>query len=144
MRGTWQTTGSGGSGGLVLAIIAAVILVGSGAASVIASALVTILIIICCAVAASGVLAVAAAVWLTRRNARQAAEVGAMLAERRETLALDARPRQVIPPSAPVLPPQPQAIEHHHHGPEFHIYGADGQDAAARLIRKALTEENGP
>ena len=38
---------------------------------------------------------------------------------------------------------QPPTVEHHvhnHHGPEFHIYGADGQDAAAQLIRKALTE----
>jgi hypothetical protein len=31
---------------------------------------------------------------------------------------------------------------HHHHGPEFHIYGADGQEAAAQLTRKALTEKN--
>ena len=44
MRGTWQTTDSGG-GGLVLAVIAAAVLIGSGAASAIASALVTVLIV---------------------------------------------------------------------------------------------------
>src|SRR5689334_1207209 len=45
MRGTWQTTDSGG-GGLVLAVIAAAVLIGSGAASAIASALVTVLIMV--------------------------------------------------------------------------------------------------
>ena len=40
--------------------------------------------------------------------------------------------------------PVPQAIghhEHHYYGPDFHIYGADGQDAVAHLIRQALTAE---
>lgn len=38
MRGTWQTTDSGGSGSLVLTVIAALVLVGSGGATAIASA----------------------------------------------------------------------------------------------------------
>ena len=63
------------------------------------------------------------------------------------------RPRRPIALRAVVQPPpvpRPQLEEpskpaiHHHHGPEFHIYGTDGQDAAAALIRKALTGENQP
>jgi hypothetical protein len=44
-------------------------------------------------------------------------------------------------PRAARVPP-PQAIEHHD-GQEFHIYGADGQEAAA-LIRKALNGGHQP
>lgn len=47
MKGTWQTTDSGGRGGLVLiAVIAAAALIGSGAASAAVSALVTIVAIV--------------------------------------------------------------------------------------------------
>jgi hypothetical protein len=81
MRGTWQTT-SGGSGGVALAVvIAAIVLAGSGAASAIASAVVTVVII--------------AAVWLTGRNRKQAARVGAELVQRRRT-----RPDQPARPIA--------------------------------------------
>ena len=91
MRGTWQTT-SGGSGGVALAVvIAAIVLAGTGAASAIASAVVTVVII----AAVCGVLAVAAAVWLTGRNRKQAARVGAELVQRRQT-----RPDQPARPIA--------------------------------------------
>jgi hypothetical protein len=57
MRGTWQTTDSGG-GGLVLAVIAAVVLAGSGAATAAVSAIVTIAITLAAvvAVAVAGVI----------------------------------------------------------------------------------------
>jgi len=66
MRGTWQTTDSGG-GGLALAVIAAAVLIGSGAVSAAVSALVTILIITgsVIALAVPGVIA-----WLVHRARR--------------------------------------------------------------------------
>jgi len=30
------------------------------------------------------------------------------------------------------------AIEHHHYGPQIHVYGPDGEETAARIIRSAL------
>jgi hypothetical protein len=87
-------------------------------------------------VAACAVVAVAAAVRLSRFNAVQEARIGAELAERRKAAALTARSaRQVAQDAAP------GAIEHHCHGPSIHIHGGDGQQAAARLIRQALTPE---
>ena len=54
------------------------------------------------------------------------------------------QPQLEVPHKPAIEPPQQlQAIEHHHHGPEFHIYGADGQEAAAALIRKALSGQAG-
>lgn len=47
MKGTWQTTGSGGgSSGPALAVIVAVVLIGSGAVSAAASALASLLVTI--------------------------------------------------------------------------------------------------
>jgi len=127
MRGVWYTTGSTAIGVAVIYVLAA-------AAGVEAAAwLLARIWWILAALAACAILASWAALRLGRYNDRHAA---ALWAQRSVQLRAE-----VIPPSVPA-PPQPQAIEHHHHGPEFHIYGADGQEAAARLIRRALTEGN--
>jgi hypothetical protein len=154
MRGTWQTT-SGGSGGLVLVLIAVAVLAGSGALTAIMHAAEVMVIVVLGGVFVAAVLTGTVAVMLARATARNAARVGAELAQRRQTLSdrptrpITARPVYQLPPEpAPRLSePSKPAIEHHehnHYGPEFHIYGADGQDAAARLIRKALTEGHQP
>jgi hypothetical protein len=132
MKGTWQTTG-GGSGNIAptVAIIAAAVVIGSGAVSAIVHAIAVVIVVIGCTIALAIVGLVAGAVMVLR----QGREHGAMLeATRPERLAAATARPQVAQAVAP-------AIEHHthnHYGPEFHIYGAEGQDAAAVLIRKAL------
>ena len=113
MRGTWQTTGSSG------AIAGAGIVVAAAAAGAWAAARIWWII---GTVAVSGVLAVAAVVWLTRRNHRHAAEAGAELAARRAALAAARPARQV--PQAQQLP----AIEQHVH---YHWHAAPDQPAPA-------------
>jgi len=96
------------------------------------------------AVAASavllGALAVAAAMWLTRRNSQRDAEVAEMLTARREQLAAQARA------SRPLLPAQPAAIENHTHT-HYHWHAAP--DSPARIVipgiaEDAITERNEP
>lgn len=131
MKGTWQTTPSGG-GGLVLAVIAAAVLVGSGAAAAIASAVVTLALIAGIAVVAAVVLSIPVAVWLSRRNRRQAAEVGAELAQRRQAAALEAKPVRQVPEAA-----APPAIGQHVH---YHWHAAP--DSPVRIPIPGHLEED--
>ena len=83
-----------------------------------------------------GVLAVAGVValmkWSDRRDARHAAQGSLWIA--REAI-VSARP--VSWPQALQAPAPPAIVNHY--GPQFHIYGRDGEEAAARMIRQALT-----
>jgi hypothetical protein len=132
MRGTWQTTDSG-SGNIapVVAIIAAAAVIGSGAVSAIVHAIAIVIVVIGCTIALAIVGLVAGAVMVLR----QGREHGAILdATRPERLAAATARPQV----AQAAPPAVEQHTHNHYGPEFHIYGAEGQDAAEVLIRKAL------
>jgi hypothetical protein len=127
MRGTWQTTGSGGEGGLVLAVIAAAVLIGSGAASTIASALVTILLITGCTIAAAVTGGIA---WLVYR-ARQDRRGGG----------IEARPVYRLPPGIhlPVTDPSRPAIEP---GREIHLHLNVTPDQLAAILRDHTKEES--
>jgi hypothetical protein len=130
MRGTWQTTDSGGgSGGLVLAVIAAAVLVGSGAASAIASALVTILIIVAVVIA----LAVVGVAALLVHRARQDRPGRTITARPVYQLPAEVRPH-LEASGRPAIEPGREVHLH------FHI--ADPAEAAA-IIRTA-TERNEP
>jgi len=132
MNGTWQTTGgSGGGSGPVLAIIAAAVLLGSGAAGAVVHAIEAVIVIIGCTIALAIAGLVAAIVMVNRKHGEHAAMLQATRPERHAAAA--ARPQ-----IAQAAPPAIEQHIHHHHGPEFHIYGQEGQDAAAPLIRKAL------
>lgn len=47
------------------------------------------------------------------------------------------------PPRPAVEDAQPPAIVSHYHGPQIRIYGRDGEEAAARIIRQALPGTTG-
>jgi hypothetical protein len=123
MRGTWQTTDSGGGPGvgLVLAVIAAAVLIGSGAASAIASALVTILIITGCIMTLAVLGSIA---WIVHR-ARQD-RPGRPIAVR-PVYRLPSQPRPGLEASSrPALEPG-RGGQHLH----LHLDGADPQVIAA-------------
>jgi hypothetical protein len=48
-----------------------------------------------------------------------------------------------VPTIRPRLRPRRLPAIVNHYGPEFHIYGVDGRETAAALIRKALSEQAG-
>jgi len=122
VKGTWQTDNSGG--GVMAAIIIALVLIGSGIAAAIAQALVWIIAM----VAACAVLSVAGMVWLMRWHRRQAAEVGAELAARRQAATPAAKTaRQITPPQ------QPTAIEQHIH---YHWHAAPDSPARITIPRR--------
>jgi hypothetical protein len=132
VKGTWQTTGSSGrGGGVVVAVIAAAWLIGSGALSAIVHALAVVIIILGRTVALAVLGGVAVLILRTRQD-----HAGAPIAGR----VVSPAPRPQATPLA-ASQPVPPVIEHHYHGPSIHIHG-DGQDAAAAVIRKALTEGN--
>jgi hypothetical protein len=108
----------GGAG--ILAVIAAAV-----AAVMVARVLLWLIVVgaACLAVA----VAVAAALW-RRVNAYHPASAPPYHVE-----AVTAR---AIPQVAVTQAP---AIENHYHGPQFHFHGRDGEEAAARIIRTALT-----
>jgi hypothetical protein len=135
-RGTWQGSGTWQTSGPGLGPLAAA----AGIAVVVIGALEWLLARIWWLIGGTAVLAAAAiaayialARWTDRREAR--------FADRRRTeLAAQAaaelphRPR----PAAVEAAPQPPAIVNHYHGPQITIYGRDGEEAAARIIRQAL------
>jgi hypothetical protein len=136
MGGTWKVT----SYGLVGAVGGAAIVVLAAAAGVdVAAWLLARIWWILGTVAACGALACWGALWLGRYNDRHAAAVWARSDRLERPIALTAMVQPPPEPRPQLSEPSKPAI-HHHHGAEFHIYGADGQDAAAQLIRKALTE----
>jgi hypothetical protein len=111
------------------------VLIGSGALTAIIHAL-AVLLIAAAAIPVTAVSVIALAATRTRSESPVRPDGPAWVS--REPPGM--QPRLQVPHKPAIEPPQqPQAIEHHHHGPEFHIYGADGQEAAAALIRKALS-----
>lgn len=80
-----------------------------------------------------GVLTIAAVVavmrWQDRRQARHAAQSSLWTARK-----VPGVPAPAVQQAGPVTPP---AIVNHY-GPELHIYGQDGEEAAARIIRQAI------
>lgn len=98
MRGTWQTTDSGG-GGLVLIVIIAALAIGSGAASAAVSALVTIVIVIGCVIALAVLAGIGYLVYRARSEPRRSDRPGAPL---------EARPVHQLPPES-----RPQLEESH-------------------------------
>ena len=129
MKGTWQTTDSGG--GLVLAvIIAAAVLVGSGAASAIASALEVLVIVAGCTI----MLAVLGGItWLIWR-ARQASP-GRPIA---------ARPVYQLPPNRgpscrhPTNRPSSRPRELH-----LHLHGLTPEQIAAIVTQRGVYHRGG-
>jgi hypothetical protein len=101
---------------------------------------------------AAVVLALVVVPRLARRSDRRDAEVYAALPRSDRPGRPIALTATVQPPPGPrpgLSPDHKPAVEAppmivNHYGPEFHIYGAEGQDAAAALIRRALTERNQP
>jgi hypothetical protein len=73
MRGTWQTTDSGGGGGLVLAVVVVLVLIGSGAASAVVSAVAVIAITVAVLAVAVVLGGIALLVYRTRSERAQAA-----------------------------------------------------------------------
>ena len=126
MRGTWQTTETGGRGGLVLAVVVVALAVGSGAASAAVSALVTIAIIVASVL---GLAAVGGLAWLAYRACQGSA--GRPVA---------APAVYQLPPAAPqrLEASQPLAIEppREYH---LHIHGVSADELAA-IIRNNRTE----
>ena len=138
MRGTWQTTDSGGSGGLVLVVIVALVLIGSGAASAAASALASLVVTIAIVLGSVIGLAVLGAVaWLDLAGApgppgpadhRTASEQLAA----RPVRELPAEPRAELPATAsPAIEP----------GREVHLHLNVTPDQLAAIMRH-YTEEN--
>jgi len=137
MRGTWRTTAGIGIVPCLIVMFAA------GAGVETAQWLLARFWWVFGTLAACGALASWAALRLSRYNDRHAAAVWARSDRLERPITLTAMVQPPPEPRPQLSEPSKPAI-HHCHGPEFHIHGADGQDAAARLIRKALTEENQP
>ena len=136
MKGTWQGWGTWQARGGGLGPLAAVV----GVAVVVIGALEWLLARIWWLIGGTVVLAAAVVAayialsrWTDRREARFAERRRAELAER-PAAGLPQRPR----PAAVEAAPQPPAIVNHYHGPHLTIYGRDGEEAAARIIRQAL------
>jgi hypothetical protein len=129
MKGTWQTTDSGG-GGLVLAVIAAVVLIGSGAGAAAASALASLLVTIAIVLGSvTGLAVLAGIVFLAvrARSERPRAPIGA-----RAVSQLPLRPK-------PQLSPDHKAAI----GParEVHLHLNVSPDQLAAIVRH-YTEED--
>ena len=136
MKGTWQTADGPGGRSIVpvVAIIAAAAVIGSGAVSAIVYAIAIVIVVTGCTIALAIAGLAAAVVMVHRKTLEHAAMLDATRAER---LAAAVRPQAAAAP----LPAAVEQHIHHHHGPEFHIYGEAGQAAAAPLIRNALSGE---
>ena len=131
MHGTWKVTGVGLLGSLLTLGFAAM---GAAAGWTVA---VWLLARIWWILGSSAGVTVAAMLILARlmRWARARDERDAVAwTQRRVQLRAEAPP----PIPAPLPAPQRQAIEHHHYGPQIHVYGQDGEETAARIIRSAL------
>jgi sugar phosphate permease len=138
MRGTWQTTGGGGSGGLGVAVIVALVLIGSGALTAILHAVAVLLIAAAVAIPVTAVSIIALAAHRTRPE-RPGQPSGPAWVSREPPATrpqLEGSHKQAAPQATP-----PTAIVNHYRGPSFHIYGDSGEQAAARIIRQALTPE---
>lgn len=134
VRGTWQATGSTVSvagAGFVIAVAVAVAWVVPRLAWII-GALAGVAVV---AVVFALVVVPRIGAWVDGRNA--------VVYEAARPVQAAAEPAKAIAPAVqePVTGrPEPAAAIANHYGPEFHIYG-DGREAAARLIRQALTPE---
>jgi hypothetical protein len=126
MRGTWQTTDSGGgSGGVALAVIAAVVLIG-GAGSAIASALVTFAITAAAVITVAVLAAVAVLVYRARQD-RPGRPIAAPVVSRLPPVQ---RPR-LEEPSKPAIGAPRREVH-------FHLNVSPGELAA---IMRHYTEE---
>ena len=90
--------------------------------------------------AACGILSLAAVVVLMRWADRRDARHRPLWIPREVPAAVTATVIPQVPQAAAGAQP---AIEHHHHGPVFNFYGPDGEAAAARVIRTALSGQAG-
>jgi hypothetical protein len=119
MKGTWQTTDSGG--GLVLAVLAVLVLIGSGAASAAVSALEVALIVAAAVIGLAVITVAGLLIWRVRQE-RPGAPIAARQASR------------IGPGERPVLSSghkaalEPPRSEQHFH---LHLDGADPQVIAA-------------
>jgi hypothetical protein len=126
VRGTWQTTDSGG--GLVLVVIVALVLIGSGAASAAASALASLVVTIAIVLGSVTVLAVLGAVaWLVYR-ARQDRPGTPIAARLVSQLPSEPRPQLEVPHNRAIEPPRNEL--------HLHFHGMS-PDEAAEAIRRA-------
>jgi len=124
MRGTWQTTDTGGHGGLVLVVVVVALAIGSGAASAAVSALVTILIVLGSIIGFAVLCGIGVLVYRGRQD-RPAAPIGA-------------RPVHQVPSAAPqrLEAAQPLAIEAPRNELHLHFHGMDAAEVA-EAIREA-------
>ena len=116
MRGTWQTTDSGGGTGLAVAVIIALVLLGSGVASAAASALASLLVTLAIVLGSVIGLAVLGGIgWLAYR-----ARSGLTRSDR-PGRPIEARPVVQLPPvpRPDLSPPYKAAIEP---GREIHLH----------------------
>ncbi len=121
--GTWQTSGGPDLRGLIpVAVVVGVVYA-------VAEIVLELIWYIAAFLAAVIIGVVVGAVLLRRRTCAHAAVLEASRPAR--LAAATTRPQVTA------TVPAPTAIVNHY-GPQFHIYGAKGQDAATLLIRKAL------
>jgi len=122
-----------------VAVIVALVLIGSGALTAIMRALAVLLIAAAVAVPVTVVSIIALAATRTRsdRSGRPYGPVWVSREPRAGRTQLEGSDNQATPPAAAA------AAIVNHYGPEFHIYGVDGRETAAALIRKALSEQAG-
>lgn len=132
MRGTWQTTGSGGSAAPVLLIIGVLLLLGSGGAvAAVSAALVDAL----WAALAVVVLTVVATVAVVVHHARNPSQEGLV-----RMPGVRAPVRYELPAPEPERPAIGQSVprELHNH---YHFYGTDPTSVAAEILRRSQRPE---
>ena len=143
MRGTWTGSGtfktSGGPDLFGLVLVAVVVGAAVAVAVAVADFVAAYIWWIVGIAAVAGIGVVYFAVVYRRKLDAQAARLEAT----REVRHARIRAAEAAERKAQVTQgTQPQAIEHHYHGPSIHIHGG-GHDEAASLIRKALSAQPG-
>jgi hypothetical protein len=129
MRGTWQTTGSGGSG-LGVAVIVALVIIGSGALTAIMHALAVLLIAAAVAIPVTAVSIIAMAAQRTRSE-RPGRPDGPVWVSREPP---GMRPRLEVPHKPANEPPgELDAPEVHRH---LHLHGLAPEQIAEIITRR--------
>ena len=120
MRGTWETTDSGGSGlGTVVLIIIAAAVLGPAVAAAVAELLHLLVIVIAALAAVAGAGLVAAGAWRLRSGRQDTARVLYQVTP--------------APPRASPLPSEPRPAIEAPREVHLHLYGVSAEEVAAAI-----------
>jgi uncharacterized membrane protein YccC len=126
MRGTWQTTGSGGSGGVVLVLVAAAVLIGSGVLTAVVHALEVILVVAGAVIGLAVAAGIGVLIWRVRSD-----RPGRPISARVVSLQPPGPRPQLSEPSKPAIEP----------AREVHLHLNVTPDELAAIVRH-YTQEN--